>query len=56
MINISGFDISAVLFDLDNTLVDRDLAVSRLAVQLHQIVDFDEREPGQAEFVRIDAG
>jgi FMN phosphatase YigB (HAD superfamily) len=32
MINVSGFNIAAVLFDLDNTLVDRDAAVRKLGL------------------------
>ena len=60
MINISGHNISAVLFDLDNTLVDRDQAVERLGGQLFRGVEYDESglyEPEWVqEFIRIDAG
>jgi FMN phosphatase YigB (HAD superfamily) len=60
MINISGHNISTVLFDLDNTLVDRDRAVERLGCQLYQSVEYEESGLGEPEwaqeFIRIDAG
>jgi putative hydrolase of the HAD superfamily len=59
MIRVSGVDIEAVLFDLDNTLVDRDQAIISLANQLAKSVDWEESRLSEAKFVqgfiRIDA-
>jgi putative hydrolase of the HAD superfamily len=57
---ISDIEITAFLFDLDNTLVDRDAAVRRLGSSLYSVVrtsdsSLDEERFAE-EFVRIDAG
>ena len=57
---VSGLEIAAVLFDLDNTLVDRDDAVRNLARKMYTGVGVTDsaisEESFVAEFVRIDAG
>ncbi len=57
---VSGIEIAAILFDLDNTLVDRDAVVCRLESSLYSIIQTSDRsgDEGQCveEFVRIDAG
>jgi putative hydrolase of the HAD superfamily len=56
---VSGLEIAAVLFDLDNTLVDRDDAVRKLGRQMYTgigVSDSSISEEGFVdEFFRIDA-
>ncbi|NQW19183.1 MAG: HAD family hydrolase [Chloroflexi bacterium] len=58
--NVSGFEITAVLFDLDNTLVDRDEAIRKLGQSLYALVKSSNKLLDQErfvdEFIRIDAG
>jgi putative hydrolase of the HAD superfamily len=60
LIRIAGANISAVLFDLDNTLVDRDQAVRRLGRMLYLEAEVAATGVGEREFierfVEIDAG
>lgn len=51
-ITITEYEISGVLFDLDNTLVDRDKAVRRLADQLFESVR-DEIELDRSQFANV---
>ncbi len=57
---VSGLEITTVLFDLDNTLVDRDAAVQRLGRKMYTSIGVSDSSVSEehfvAEFVRIDAG